>query len=525
MMPPRFFRRRAVWLLAAAGAALGGLAALLFYQYQPRDNAPLPPRLEEPQEATSEDIHSFCAACHAFPPPDTFPRSSWRDEVARGYHFFETARATQPALARLQAPLFESVARYYEKRAPETLPPLAPEVAPGPVPVRWRSTGLPWAHPSAPASIAHVNLVHLGDDRKLDVLACDMRGGQVAVLKPYAPSPSWRVLGDVPHPAHAEVVDLDGDGIKDIVVADLGSFTPTDERVGSVVLLKGTPGGSYLARTLLRDVGRVCDVQAADFNNDGKTDLIVAVFGLHTSGSILYLENRTTDWSQPVFVPHVVDSRQGAIHVPVAYLQGDKKRPDFVALISQEHETVVAFLNEGGGRFRKETIYAAPHPAFGSTGIQLVDLDGDGRQDVLLTNGDVLDPPFLLKPYHGIHWLENRGTFPFVAHHLTAMHGVHRAVAADFLGKGKKDIVAVSFLPAEYFPEARERRLHAVIYLEQTAPGRFVRHVLETGTCAHATCAAGTWDGDGRVHLVTGNFTSPGYTAEHAVTLWKNLGP
>ena len=58
---------------------------------------------------------------------------------------------------------------------------------------------------------------------------------------------------------------------------------------------------------------------------------------------------------------HVVDERHGAIHVPVCDLNGDG-RPDFVALISQEHETVVAFLNEGGGRFRKETLYTAPHP-------------------------------------------------------------------------------------------------------------------------------------------------------------------
>ena len=63
-------------------------------------------------------------------------------------------------------------------------------------------------------------------------------------------------------------------------------------------------------------------------------------------------------------------------------------------------------------RFRKETIYQAPHPAYGSTGIQLVDLDGDGRVDVLYTNGDVFDDN-ILKPYHGIHWLQNQGRFPF----------------------------------------------------------------------------------------------------------------
>src|SRR5262249_9561299 len=158
----------------------------------------------------------------------------------------------------------------------------------------------------------------------------------------------------------------------------LGNFTPTDARVGSVVWLRGRPDGSFKPITLLKDVGRVADVQAGDFRGVGQLDLVVAVFGWQTTGEILYLENKTTDWDNPLFEPRVLDDRHGGIHVCVCDLNGDQK-PDFVALISQEHETVVAFLNEGGGRFRKETIYAAPHPAFGSTGIQVVDLNGDGK--------------------------------------------------------------------------------------------------------------------------------------------------
>src|SRR5207237_8018061 len=134
-------------------------------------------------------------------------------------------------------------------------------------------------------------------------------------------------------------------------------------------------------------------------------------------------------WKHPVFAPRVLDNRHGATHVPVADLNGDGK-PDFVALMSQEHETVVAFLNEGGGRFRKETIYTAPHPSFGSSGIQLVDLDGDGDLDVLYTNGDSLDAPYLLKPYHGVQWLENTGSFPFTHHRLADVYAARRPLAA-----------------------------------------------------------------------------------------------
>src|SRR5205807_6857031 len=128
-------------------------------------------------------------------------------------------------------------------------------------------------------------------------------------------------------------------------------------------------------------------------------------------------------------------------------------KPDFVAAISQEHETVVAFLNEGGGRFRQETIYTAPHPAFGINGLLLVDLDGDGDLDALLTNGDALDQPYVLKPYHGVTWLENRGSYPFVPHRLADCHGAGSPVAADFDGNGLLDVAFTVFLPLEGFPQ------------------------------------------------------------------------
>jgi hypothetical protein len=482
-----------------------------------------PPAPEQPAEANSEQVHQFCGACHAYPPPDIVPRSGWRFEVERGYHFFESPTPANLQLRRsLKIPSKERVIQYYENRAPDALALLRNETPATPAPVRFQVK--PW--PSPPdlrfPAIANVNLVHLSDPRKLDLLACDMRSGKLLAMKPYEPEPTWRVLGQVGHPAHAEVVDLDGDGIKDILVADLGNFKPTDGPVGRIIWLRGRADGGFTPFCLLEGVGRVADVQAADFSGNGKLDLVVAAFGWQNTGEVIYLENRTTDWSRPVFVPRVLDDRHGAIHVPVADLNGDG-RPDFVALISQEHETVVAFLNEGHGRFRRETIYTAPHPAFGSSGIQLVDLNGDGRLDVLLTNGDVLDEPYLLRPYHGIHWLENRGSFPFVHHQLASMYGVHRAVAADFDGDGDLDIVAVSFLPPETFPQREELALDAMVFLEQTEPGKFVRHVLETRSCDHPTCAAGDWNGDGKIHLVTGNFClTERYRLANAVTLWKN---
>src|SRR5437588_223054 len=73
-----------------------------------------------------------------------------------------------------------------------------------------------------PPAISNVNLAYLSDAKRPDVLACDMRNGLVMVLRPTDPAPSLKVLtSEISNPAHTEVVDLDGDGAKDVLVANL----------------------------------------------------------------------------------------------------------------------------------------------------------------------------------------------------------------------------------------------------------------------------------------------------------------
>jgi hypothetical protein len=511
------------WRWAAAGVILLVGAALVYCAFYLPAGAPANrvPRPDVPEEANTEQVHQFCGtACHAYPPAETFPRGLWRREVQQAYDFFRDSRL------QIDFPSQESVALYYENRAPEELPLLKFDKPAREPAAALKRRDFRLAGATGQPAVSNVNLVHLFDERRLDVLVCEARLGQIMVLQPYTAEPTWRVLySHGPdkgfNPAHAEIVDLDGDGIKDILVANLGHFGVTDAHCGSVLWLRGLGDGHYEPHTLLDGVGRVADVQAADFRGVGKLDLVVAAFGWRNTGAVYYLENHTTDWKKPRFEPRMLDDRHGAIHVPVGDINGDGK-PDFVALISQEHETVVAFLNEGG-RFRKETIYTAPHPAYGSSGIQLVDLNGDGKLDVLYTNGDSLDPPYILRPYHGVQWLENRGSFPFEHHHLTSMYGVMRAVAADFTGQGRKDIVAVSHLGAEEFPQRDRLKLDSVVLLEQTAPGKFTRHTLETAACDHFTCAAGDLYNDGVMHLVTGSFFfTEGSAANPGVTIWEN---
>jgi hypothetical protein len=323
------------------------------------------------------------------------------------------------------------------------------------------------------------------------------------------------------------MADLDADGLRDLLVADVGYFPPEDHEKGAVVWLRQTAPGRFEKRLLAERLARPMDVRAADFDADGDLDLVVAAYGLHTRGAILLLENRTTDGKDPRFEAKTLDERAGAIHVPPADLDGDG-RVDFVALLAQQHEAVVAFLNRGSGTFEKRTLFTARTPAWGSTGIDLVDFDGDGDLDVLATNGATLDDA-TVKPWHGVRWLENRGADRFEAHHLAALAGAHRARAADLDGDGDLDVAAAAFLPD---PERARGALASLVWLERRPDGGFVRHTLQTGQLSHTTLDLADHDADGDVDVVTGNFvgftfarTDTGFRADGWVELWENRPP
>src|SRR5262245_25180652 len=223
-MPDRRLRHWRGWFCLLVCTAAGLFAACS------KSNKPGPDVDPSPAvENLSEKVHEFCGACHAYPPPSSFPRWAWKKEVEQGYGFFE--KSGRP----LQPPPLAAVVKYYEERAPEELPPAKIAYASTPCPVRFEKIDTPRHERLDSPAISNVQLVHLTDPKRLDILACDMRAGLILLLRPYEANPTWRVLAEVPNPAHVEVVDLDGDKIKDLLVANLGNFQPTDRRCGSVV--------------------------------------------------------------------------------------------------------------------------------------------------------------------------------------------------------------------------------------------------------------------------------------------------
>jgi len=486
-------------LAAVFLAALPGLSA------QAPSPVPPPPEL----------VVKTCSKCHKLPTPDVLPRFAWPGEIER----MARIRAKREVPPDQVAPPIaldddlKAALAYFEPNAPVAFP--APERWPAP------TTALQFEHrvlapPGAPPfpAVSNVELLDVDGDARPELVVCDMRHGLVMLGRPYDPAAGLSLIANVPNPDHATLVDLDQDGIKDLIISDLGAFLPWDHGKGGLVWLRGQKDGTF-QKFGISGLPRVADVEAADFDGDGDLDLVVAAFGYRETGQGLLLENKTTNWAQPAFAPRTIDARAGSIHVPTADLDGDG-RMDFVALISQNHEKVVAYLNVGGLGFTPETIYEAPHPNWGSSGIELVDLDGDGDLDVLYAHGDTMDDS-LLKPYHGVMWLENEGTFPFTAHTLAAIPGVHRARAVDLDGDGDLDVVAVAFVPDGGGDQ--QPNLVSIAWLEQVKKGVFERRTIELGAPRHATVAVGDINGDHKADIIVGNM-APAGPVDAWVELW-----
>ena len=177
------------------------------------------------------------------------------------------------------------------------------------------------------------------------------------------------VAGPLLEGSRARAADFDGNGIADLLVTGwTGIGSPATHRV-----LLGQPGGGFTEVAPL--LGQYLGADVADMNGDGKQDVVLSTETGHATwigagdGSFSLLED-----DEPGFLP-------------ISIGHGDADGDGILDLLVLHWADV--WIRSGAGDGTTTPVAVASLTGFDSSaaGMKLVELDGDGKPDIMLARG------------------------------------------------------------------------------------------------------------------------------------------
>ena len=439
----------------------------------------------------------YCGNCHLLPEAGELPVRTWREDVLPKmgalYGIYpddnrqDFLRQAQPAphLAILypEAPRIDSadwanIVAYYTDHAPQELPAASAGRSLRSLTQFTSRPAYNTLRPQAPPLTTYIG--YDSTDRRIIVGSVGTGKGHLTHYSATRAVES-REVTTVPSDVNT------GRGY----VLELGSFLPSDLPTGRVTSLAG---GEVRLDSLLRPT----KMRWADLDLDGERELVIGEFGFQSGRLAAYGERPDGQLGRL----YTLDDGPGATSLQLADLDADGHE-DLIVLFGQGDERIAAYYARAGGpELRVLTRLPA---SYGSSDLEVADMNGDGAPDLIATNGDNYDYEPVAKPYHGVRIYENDGAGNFAEAYHYPMDGAYNVEVADFNGDGRQDLAAVA-----YFVPPELRAEYSFVYLQRssdTSRYAFVAYGLEKSPEDHfMTMTSADVDGDGDRDLLLGNF-------------------
>ena len=369
------------------------------------------------------------------------------------------------------------------------------------------SKNVPW--------IAHVKAIDLDQDGLMDVVGCEAKHDKVIWLRQDKEGEFQEILlaSDMQAPVHAEIYDLDEDGDLDVLVSCMNIVFPNNDKIGALIALENDGSENFTQRILLEGVERVNDAKAQDMDGDGDLDLVVGQFG-YDQGEVRWMENVGPWQYESRSLLHL----SGLINVCVDDFNNDG-HPDIAAQFSQQWEEIHLFENDGKGNFVGKIIWGSTNHDFASSGMVAADLNQDGMPDLVFANGDGFGPTLKPgpRPWHGIQWLENLGDGKFNYKRIGDLAGAYSPIVSDVDRDGDLDVLSVSA-----FNDWDNSASDSLVWFRNDGDQEFTKVTLAHDPIQLLTIDFADFDGDGVGEIISGCLPSaPPFERINRFAIWK----
>jgi hypothetical protein len=276
-------------------------------------------------------------------------------------------------------------------------------------------------------------------------------------------------------PYSVAVADFNGDGRQDLVTANIYA--------DNVSVLLGNGDGSFAAKMDYTTGAAPVSVTAADFNGDGNQDLATA----NSSGDSVSALLGNGDGTFATKTDYAIGL--GVESVAAADLNGDGKQDLVTANWSAS--TVSVLLGNGDGTFTAKTNYPTD---LRPNSVAVADFNGDGNQDLVTANSTTPTTGNIIADNVSVLLGNGDGSFAAKTDYTTGF-GPESVVAADFNGDGNQDLATANI--ADF----------SVSVLLGNGDGSFAAKTDYATWRAPCSVSVADFNGDGKQDLVTANFS------------------